>query len=76
METLVTEEGQTDIPIDIRVRHHLREGDRLLWLDDGVTIHIVPAPADPIKALRGIGRGEGLLEVLLRRRREDREIGS
>lgn len=29
---------------------------------------------DPIKALRGIGRGEGLLEVLLRRRREERVV--
>jgi AbrB family looped-hinge helix DNA binding protein len=72
METSVTKKGQTTIPADIRKRHHLQEGDRLSWLDDGEVIRIVPVPKDPLRALRGAGEGEGLLERLLQSRREDR----
>jgi len=51
-------------------------GDRLVWLDDGEVIRIVPVPKDPLKALRGAGQGEGLLDRLLQSRREDRERGA
>jgi len=44
----------------------------LVWLDDGATIRVVPVARDPIQALRGSGRGEPLLEALLRVRAEDR----
>lgn len=68
-ETSVTKKGQTTIPAAIRKRHHIHEGDRLVWLDDGKVIRVVPVPRDPLKALRGSGRGEGLLEWLLQSRR-------
>lgn len=75
--TAITKRGQTVIPATIRRRHHLdREGMRLAWLDDGETIRVVPVPRDPLKALRGIGKGEGLRERLLTERRRDRERGS
>jgi AbrB family looped-hinge helix DNA binding protein len=76
METSVTKKGQTNIPAAIRKRHHIHEGDRLVWLDDGEVIRIVPVPKDPLKALRGAGQGEGLLDRLLQSRREDRERGA
>jgi AbrB family looped-hinge helix DNA binding protein len=76
METSVTKKGQTNIPAAIRKRHHIKEGDRLVWLDDGEVIRVVPVSADPIAALRGSGRGEKLVERLLQNRREDRERGS
>jgi AbrB family looped-hinge helix DNA binding protein len=72
MQTAVTKRGQTVIPAAIRKRYHIQEGDQLVWLDDGQTIRIVPIPADPIRALRGSGRGERLVERLLADRREDR----
>lgn len=75
METSVTKKGQTNIPAAIRKRHHIHEGDRLVWLDDGEVIRIVPVPKDAVKALRGAGQGEGLLDRLLQARREDRERG-
>ena len=62
METSVEEKGQTIIPADTR----------LVWLDDGEVIWIIPVPADPLKALRGAGRGERLLERLLSSRQIDR----
>jgi AbrB family looped-hinge helix DNA binding protein len=73
METSVTKKGQTNIPSAIRKRHQIKEGDRLLWLDDGEVIRIVPIPADPVAALRGAGKGERLLDRLLLSRREDRK---
>lgn len=76
METSVTKKGQTNIPAAIRKRHHIKEGDRLVWLDDGEVIRVVPVPADPISALKGSGKGANLLDRLLQSRREDRERGS
>ena len=76
METSVTKKGQTNIPAAIRKRHDIKEGDRLVWLDDGDVIRVVPVSADPLKALRGTGKGEGLLSRLLENRREDRELDS
>lgn len=76
METSVTKKGQTNIPAAIRKRHHIEEGDRLVWLDDGQVIRIVPVPKDPLKALRGSGQGEGLLDRLLESRLKDRERGA
>jgi AbrB family looped-hinge helix DNA binding protein len=74
MDTVVTKNGRTSIPADIRKRHHIREGDRLVWLDDGEVIQVVPVSTDPVAALRGSGRGEKLLNRLILNRREDREL--
>lgn len=41
------------------------------YLEETVTNH--STPSDPIKALRGRGRGERLTKKLLQSRREDRE---
>ena len=70
----MTKKGRTNIPTAIRKRHHIHEGDRLVWLDDGEVIRIVPVPKNPLKALRGVGRGEGLLDRLLQSRRQDRKL--
>ena len=73
LQTSVSKRGQTVIPAPIRKRDAIREGDLLVWLDDGQTIKVIPVPADdPIRALRGAGRGERLVEQLLASRREDR----
>ena len=72
MKTAVTKRGQTVIPAQIRKKYHIQPGDHLVWLDDGQTIKVVPVPANPVRALRGRGRGEQLVEQLLATRREDR----
>jgi AbrB family looped-hinge helix DNA binding protein len=73
MQTSVTKRGQTVIPAPIRKRYGIKEGDQLVWLDDGRIITVIPVPADAIRALRGRGRGERLVERLLASRREDRD---
>ncbi len=73
METAVTKRGQTVVPAAIRKRYHIDGGSRLVWLDDGETIRVVPVSGDPITALRGSGRGRHLTEQLLVERRADRD---
>jgi AbrB family looped-hinge helix DNA binding protein len=73
MQTVVTRRGQTVVPAAIRERYNIHDGDKLVWIDDGEGIHVVPVPADPIEALRGCGKGQGLTQKLLEERRKDRE---
>lgn len=73
MYTAVTKRGQTVIPAILRKRYAIDETVQLVWLDDGATIRVVPVPANPLRALRGRGRGEKLVEKLLAERKEDRE---
>ena len=76
MQTQVSRRGQTVVPAAIRKRYQIEEGDRLVWLDDGSTIRIVPVVGDALRALRGTGKGEGLLKRLLEERARDRQRGS
>jgi AbrB family looped-hinge helix DNA binding protein len=73
METITSRRGQTVVPAEIRRRHNIKDGDHLIWIDDGQTIRVIPVPADPIKALRGSGKGQNLTATLLEERRKDRE---
>jgi len=72
MRTKVTRRAQTSVPSDIRKRYGIAGGDMLEWVDDGQAIRVIPIPADPVKALRGRARGEGLVRKLLASREEDR----
>jgi len=72
MQTTISKRGQTVVPAAIRKRHRILDGDRLAWIDDGETIKIVPIPADPVRALKGIARGERLVQELMKYRREER----
>ena len=72
MQTTISRRGQTVVPAAFRRRYHLLDGDRLAWIDDGETIKIVPIPADPVRALNGIAKGERLVQELMKYRREER----
>jgi len=73
MQTTITKRGQTVVPAQIRKRYNIHEGDQLVWLDDGKVIKVIPVPGDPIRALRGSGRGHHLTEKLLESRGKDKE---
>ncbi|OGR91679.1 MAG: AbrB family transcriptional regulator [Elusimicrobia bacterium RIFCSPLOWO2_01_FULL_59_12] len=71
METTLTERGQTAIPARIRKRFGMKPGQKLVWVEDGKAIYILPVAKDPIGAFRGSSKGSGLTETLLRSRQED-----
>jgi len=75
MQTTVTERGQTSIPALIRRRYNLKPNTKLIWLDLGGTISIIPAAEDPIKTLRGMFKQKGLSKMLLEERRRERDAG-
>ncbi len=72
MKTTVTSRGQTVVPAKIRRDHHIQPQTQLEWIDDGETIHVVPIPADPIRAAKGISTG--LLDSLLKERESERRL--
>ena len=74
MQTTVTKRGRTVIPAEIRKRYSIQAGDHLVWLDDGKSIKVIPVPGDPVRALRGRGKGEHLLDRLLEARKKDPEL--
>ncbi len=73
MKTTITKKGQTVIPAKIRKKYGMSEGLTIQWIDTGETITVVPIPKDRIRTLRGIARGEKLLEKLLHERKADRD---
>jgi AbrB family looped-hinge helix DNA binding protein len=71
METTLTDRGQTAIPAKIRKRFGLKPRQKLVWVEDGQVIYVLPVAADPIAAFRKSGKSSGLTAALLRSRRED-----
>ncbi len=67
MMTTVTSRGQTVVPAKIREAHGIDMQSKLEWIDDGSTIRVVPLPADPIQAAKGLTTG---LRVRLAAERE------
>ncbi len=73
MQTLVSRRGQTVVPAAIRTRYKIKDGDKLVWIDDGQMIRVIPVPADPVAGLYGRGKGQGLTKKLLEERATDRK---
>ena len=73
MESTVTERGQTAIPAVLRKKYGLKPHMKLVWVDTGGGIRVVPVPNDPVKHFRGMFKGLGLTESLLNDRREEVE---
>ena len=71
MKSSVTKRGQTVIPAAIRKKYGIDENVVLEWIDTGQVVKVVPVPKDAIQALRGIGKGEGLVRKLIEERRRD-----
>ena len=72
MESTITERGQTAIPAALRRKYGLKPHMRLIWVDTGGGIRVVPVAKDSIKAFRGAFKGLGLTDSLLKDRAEER----
>lgn len=71
MKTAVTKRGQTVVPSAFRKKYSIHENSYIQWIDTGESIKIVPVPDDVVGALRGIARGENLVDQLLEERKHD-----
>ncbi len=72
MQTTITERGQVSIPAALRKKFKLEPGTGVAWMETTEGIFLIPVPKDPIANFRGKAKGKGLLEELLKERREDR----
>jgi AbrB family looped-hinge helix DNA binding protein len=70
----VYERGQTVIPKRIRDALAIEHGARLQWRVQEGVIQVIPVPANPVRALRGILKGTGYtFAQFLRDRQLERE---
>ena len=48
-EVKVTRQGQTTIPKELRDRYRIKEGDKVLYIDVGGYMVVLPMSKDPLK---------------------------
>jgi AbrB family looped-hinge helix DNA binding protein len=53
-EAKVTRQGQTTIPKDLRDKYQIKEGDRIIYVDVGDHMALLPVPKEPLKVLEGL----------------------
>ena len=73
MESVITQKGQVVVPVSLRRKYGIMPGTKVVWIDTGSVIKLIPIPKDMVGALRGCSEGENLTESLLRDRAEDRK---
>ncbi|MBN2335592.1 AbrB/MazE/SpoVT family DNA-binding domain-containing protein [Candidatus Bathyarchaeota archaeon] len=58
-ESTVTKQGQATLPKALRDKYGIREGDKIVYVDLGDHIAIIPQPLDPLAVLKQIKIGTG-----------------
>jgi len=72
--TTVSSKGWVVIPAELRKKYDLRPGARVVLVDYGGVLAIVPAMSDSVKESAGILKGgASLTKALLRERAEERK---
>ncbi|MBE9547024.1 MAG: AbrB/MazE/SpoVT family DNA-binding domain-containing protein [Proteobacteria bacterium] len=74
MESVMTRKGQVVVPVALRRKYGIAAGTRVVWIDTGTVIKLIPIPKDPVAALRGCSEEEDLTMSLLRDRKEDKKL--
>ncbi|HKZ83279.1 MAG TPA: AbrB/MazE/SpoVT family DNA-binding domain-containing protein [Anaerolineae bacterium] len=70
--TTVSSKGWVVIPVELRKKYDLRPGARVVLVDYGGVLAIVPAMSDSVKESAGILKGgASLTKALLRERAEE-----
>ena len=70
-ENISNKRGQTVIPASIRKKYKIDQGTILQWIDTGEVIKVIPIPKNIVNSLRGMAKGEKLLQRLLKERALD-----
>ena len=53
-EVKVTRQGQTTIPKPLRDKYMIEEGDKVVYVDLGDHLAVLPVPKQPVKALEDL----------------------
>lgn len=75
LKSKVSVRGQTVIPQEIREKLGIEPNSEVAWWIEGGTVTVVPIPADPIAASRGMLAGSGFTyQDFMEQRAQDREL--
>ncbi len=73
MKTKLTKRGQTVVPAEIRKRFNIGTSSTLQWMVEGDMITVLPVPPNPVKAFRGVMKGQVSFKKFMDDRQTDRE---
>ncbi len=71
METYATIKGQIVIPASLRRKYGIKNGTKIIILDNGELIVLKPITDQYLQKLQGSLKGKGGMQVLLEERRKD-----
>lgn len=70
----VSSKGWVVIPKELRERHGIRPGGKVLLTEKGDGLILMPLPEDPIKSFRGLLKDYPLVDELLKARKEENAL--
>lgn len=73
MQTYATVKGQIVIPATLRRKYGIKNGTKIIVIDNGDSISLKPVTEQYLRNLQGSLKGRGGLKVLLEERRKDKE---
>ena len=72
METYATAKGQIVIPAALRRKYGIKNGTKIIVIDNGDSITLKPVTEQYLKNLQGSLKGKGGLKVLVDERRNEK----
>lgn len=72
METYSTVKGQIVIPASLRRKYGIKNGTKIIVIDNGKSITLKPVTEQYLKNLQGSLKGKGALKVLVDERQKDK----
>jgi AbrB family looped-hinge helix DNA binding protein len=70
METYATVKGQIVIPAPLRRKYGIKNGTKIIIIDNGDSISLKPVTEQYLRNLQGSLKGKGALKVLVDERRD------
>ena len=71
MKTHVNTKGQIVIPAELRQKYGIKNGTRIIVIDNGNSITLKPITEQYLKNLQGSLKGKGGLNILIGERRKE-----
>jgi AbrB family looped-hinge helix DNA binding protein len=72
METYATIKGQIVIPVSLRRKYGIKNGTKIIVIDNGDSITLKPVTEQYLKNLQGSLKGKGALKALIDERQKEK----